>query len=144
VKKVLLLRSNKLKKMSEELVKDISNIALRIQTFGQFVKLTKGQSALIREMRDCVKNKKSISWDILVDLFYNNVSTTQSGYKYVGIYPNNHREDFYYDIKEEYALQSFTWQYYIRSRVRQWFVSSIGILVLKNQLVVIPTIEIDE
>lgn len=113
---------------------DITSISLQVQTIGQFVKLSKGQAALLKAMRNCVKENKSISWDLLVNIFYDNVSKIQ----------NHYYQPTYQDIKECYAAQNSTWQYSVRPRIRQWFVSTIGILVIKNQLVVIPTIDINE
>lgn len=130
--------------MTNAITKDITEVGLQISTIGQFIKLTKGQAALLKAMRDCVKEGKAISWDILVDIFYNNVSKISSDYRWVGGFMNGHKEYFDHDIMECYKSNNSQWLYSIRPRVRQWFVSTIGILVIKNQLIVIPTIDINE
>lgn len=128
-----------------ELQKDITKQALQIQTVGQFVKLTKGQSALLKAIRRCVENQKSITWDVLVDIFYDNVSKEGRDWqaKWALDLSGYSKKWTVYDIKTEYAKGSSVWQYHIKPRIRQWFVSTIGILVVKNQLIVIPTIEME-
>lgn len=125
-----------------ELQKDISGQALQIQTISK-IRLTKGQSALLNAIRQCVQTNKSISWDIIVDCYYNNVSKIRKDYRYIGDWNNRQREYFTYDIYDQYKDQNSNWQYVLKPRIRQWFVSSIGILVIKNQLIIIPTIEMD-
>lgn len=119
---------------------------LQVQSFSPRVRLTKGQSALLKSIRKCVEGGTSISWDIIVDIFYNNVNKVARDSRYIGSYLDGtgRYEYFNVDIKKAYEAQNSKWQYCIKPRVRQWFVSSIGILVVKNQLIVIPTIEIDE
>lgn len=127
-----------------ELQKNIGDRMLQISTVGQMVKLTKGQSALLKAIRACVQDGRPINWDLIVNLFYHNVSKVGRDWHYVGSYPYGSKEWFIFDIMEEYKAQSSKWQYNIRGRVKQWFVSTIGVLVIKNQLIVIPTIEMEE
>jgi hypothetical protein len=119
-------------------VKSIS--ALSIETTGQLVVMTKGQNTLLQLIRDCVKNKAVLGWDLIVEAYYNNVRKTYVDKWYLR-YHDQTRE---YDVMQEYKNQSSTWTYVLRPMVRQWLVSNIGILVLKNQLVIIPTIDIGE
>lgn len=130
--------------MESGLQRDISNTGVQLRTFGQMVKLSKGQSGLLRVMRECVEKNKSLNWDIIVMTYYKNVRSYQSDTRWVGEHPNRKQEWFQYDIWEAYKDQGAKWRYTLRSRIKQWFVSSIGILVIKNQLVVIPTIEVGE
>lgn len=126
-----------------ELQKDISNQALQINAIGR-VKLTNGQSGLLKAIRNCVQNKTSLNWDIIVDVYYENVSKNQRSWKFANDSPKDYtREWFLSDIKECYIRQDSKWQYTIKPKIRQWFVSTIGILVIKNQLIIIPTIEMD-
>jgi hypothetical protein len=113
-----------------ELQKDISRQALQIHTVGA-VRLTKGQSALLTAIRCCVQENKPVSYESIVDCYYNNVSKTAWIYK-------SRR-----DVMESFKEDNSSWRCFIRARVRQWFVSTIGILVIKNQLFIIPTIEMD-
>ena len=118
-----------------QLVKDISKEALQISSLDTRPKLTKGQSGLLKILRSCVLQNSPISWDLICKCYYDNVRSTHTNY-YMGQYTN-------LDILEQYRKQTLTWQYWIRPKIRQWFVSTIGILVIKNQLIIIPTIEID-
>lgn len=124
-------------------VRNIS--ALSIETTRQIVTLTKGQRALLKIIRDCVENKKHLSFDLIVEAYYHNVRKVF----YIGHgwhCPNgDYRSGRYaeyskHDILECWNKQEKVW--YFKSAVRQWFVSNIGILVVKNQLVVIPTIDL--
>lgn len=120
---------------------------LQIQTVGQMVKLTKGQNGLLKLMRACVENNRSISWDSIVLCYYNNVSKTLTEKRYLGGWfePGGAKYEYIvHDVLDIYKEQKHLWLYTLRARIRQWFVSSIGILVVKNQLIVIPTIEIDD
>lgn len=119
---------------------------LQIQTVGQFVKLTKGQVGLLILMRDCVKNSTSISWDSIVTCYYNNVSKKMTERQYLGDYMEGRPRYEYreYDVLDVHKEQGARWLYTVRPRIRQWFVSTIGILVIKNQLIVIPTIDIND
>jgi len=126
-----------------DLQKDISKQSLQISAIGR-IKLTNGQSALLNAIRNCVSNQTSLSWDIIVDCYYNNICKIQRKWKFLNDIPNDLRKEYYNsDIKEHYYKQDSTWQYTIKPKIRQWFVSTIGILVVKNQLIIIPTIEID-
>jgi len=132
--------------MGLTLSNDLSNHALQIASQGQLVKFTKGQKALLEYMKLCVKNKKPLSWDIIVRCFVENVNATYLEKEYLG-----RGEDGMYkyhwvrkNIIDAYNENNNDWKYGIRSRVKQWFVSTIGILVIKNQLIVLPVINIEE
>ena len=126
------------------LQKDITTQALQINT-GLKVKLTKGQSALLKAIRECVSENKPLAWETIIHCFYNNVSKEGRDYNAVWTLDGtSYRKEWYrYDIMEAYKNSDSKWQYNIKPRIRQWFVSTIGILVIKNQLIVIPTIEMD-
>jgi hypothetical protein len=127
-------------------VKNIS--ALSIVMTGQLPRLTKGQSALLKLIRECVYKTTPLSFDLIVDVYYYNVRKTFSlGEGWHRTDPNDYRSGRYseyikYDILECWKKQEKL--YYFRSQVRQWFMSNIGILVIKNQLVIIPTIDLGE
>lgn len=127
----------------DDLQKDISKRALQIQTFSR-PKLTKGQTYLLKEIRNCTEKQTSLNWDIIVNCFYNNVSKECKDWKWANATAGDYSREWYkYDILECYEQQNSKWQYTIKPRIRQWFVSTIGILVIKNQLIIIPTIEMD-
>lgn len=127
-----------------ELQKDITHQALQINT-GVRVKLTKGQSALLKAIRMCVSENKPLAWETIIHCFYDNVS--QEGRDWNAnwnIERTGYNKDWYrYDIMDAYKANNSHWQYHVKPRIRQWFVSTIGILVIKNQLIIIPTIEMD-
>lgn len=129
-----------------EIVKNITG--LQIHAVNK-VKFTKGQVGLLKVIKDCIANNKPLDWDIIVDCYYNNVRKTsfQRYYKYIqasGGELHGHYEGREVDVKVCYAEKDSHWQYTLRSLIRQWFVSTIGILVIKNQLIVIPVINIED
>lgn len=125
-------------------VKNIS--ALAIQTTGQVPSLSKGQKALLQIIRDCVEEKRLLTFDLIVNVYYENVRKKFSiGEGWYYAVPGDHRTGRYsvyqeYDILECWKKQDKLW--YFRALIRQWFVSNIGILVIKNQLVIVPTIDL--
>jgi hypothetical protein len=125
------------------IVKNIS--ALSIQTTGQVPTLTKGQKELLRIVRDCVQNKNPLTFDLILRAYYDTVRKVV----YEGTnwhYPNGgygrYAEYIKHDILELWAEGKMTYKY--KPQIRQWFVANIGILVLKNQLVIIPTIDLGD
>lgn len=127
-----------------ELQKDITNKALQIHSSTK-IKLTKGQSELLKAIRLCVSENKALSWEIIIDIFYNNVSKEGHDWnaKWLPDGSGYHKEWYRYDIMEVYEKGDSKRSYNVKPRIKQWFVSTIGILVVKNQLIIIPTIEMD-
>jgi len=122
---------------------------LQIQYYPSQFKMTKGQIGLLKIIRDCVGNNQPITFDIIVKCYYENVKKCHTDWKWVGEGNERKQQWTAFDIMDEYIKFSKNnnsdgrWQYSIRPKIRQWFVSTIGILVMKNQLVIIPTIEIE-
>lgn len=125
-------------------VKNIS--ALSIVTTGQLPKLTKGQFALLKVIRECVYKTTPLSFDLIVEVYYYNVRKSFSlGEGWHRTNPDDWNSGRYteyvkYDILECWKKQDKL--YYFKNSIRTWFVSNIGILVIKNQLVIIPTIDL--
>lgn len=60
---------------------------------------------------------------------------------------NDHRKEYWYiehDVYNSFKNNSHIWTYRIRTLVKSWFVNTIGILVLKGKLIVLPIIEIED
>jgi|SRR5215217_2306675 len=120
----------------------VKNIpSLQIQTYGQMAKLTRGQHVLLKTITHKVFNKQSMTWDDIVDAYCKGVRDMYTG----GNYRETTRMYEYNEvlIKDEYKKQSVCWTYTLRGLIKQWFLLTIGALVIKNQLVVIPLIEIE-
>jgi hypothetical protein len=125
-------------------INNLNNYAVQVATTGQLVKFTKGQKGLLNTLKLCVESKKTLSWDIIVNCYYENVRKTFDDYEYVGQFNDRHRQSYTYDVLDSYKKQDFHWTYQVRGRVKQWLLSTIGILVLKNQLLILPIINIEE
>lgn len=127
-------------------VKNIS--ALSIVTTGQLPKFTKGQSALLELIKACIANKQSLTFELIAHCYYHSVRKTffeGKGWYYPdesnwrsGKYKEYIEHDILICMKED----KLRWKW--RPQIRQWFVSNIGILVIKNQLVIVPTIDLGE
>jgi hypothetical protein len=124
------------------IVKNIS--ALSIHTTGQIPKFTRGQSALLKLIRECIERKQPLTFDLIVLTYYNNIRKQFSKRHYIGSDEYGHSRYSYsdHDILESWREQKDLW--YFKALIRQWFISTIGILVIKNQLVIIPTIDLGE
>lgn len=121
---------------------------LQIMTTGQLPSLTRAQKALLKLIKVCVEQGKPLTVDDMILLYYNNIRKTVA----VGkdwYYPkdekgnNRYGRYSYYeqiDILNAWKKGEEVWRF--RTTIRHWFVSNIGILVIKNQLVIVPTIDL--
>lgn len=119
--------------MTTEISKPIPS--LQIQTFGQLVKLTYAQRTLLETITTLVVKNQSLTWDIIVKTYCKGV---RSEYQ---VWEN--RDWVTYNIQYEYRKQSVKWTYTIRGLIKGWLLNTIGTLVIKNQLAIIPLIEIE-
>jgi hypothetical protein len=117
--------------------------ALSIQTTSQLISLTKAQKALLKTVTDCIKNKESLTMDKIVDVYYHNVRKIHLQEYGWSLEKRKYMHMQELDVMEEYKKNTGNWTYGIRSKVRQWFISNLGILVVKNQLIVVPVINIE-
>jgi hypothetical protein len=107
------------------------------------VKLTKPQKSALNLIQKCVTECIPLSWDLLVLTYYQNVAQTAEDYKYVSLNGESNREWYRYDLLESYKNQDHHWKYHVRTRIKGWFTSTIGVLVLKNKIFIVPVIEIE-
>lgn len=108
---------------------------LQVLTQNQLVKLSKPQNGLLNLITDAVVNNKIISMDEIV-------------YCYCKFVRHNYYHPWEaieteYIILKEYKKQSHVWTYRLRGLIKSWFVNTIGTLVLKGKLIVLPIIEIE-
>lgn len=95
-------------------------------------------------MRSCVKEQRTFSWDELVECYYNNVRKELNDWKWISMEVGNRERQYYlFDVMESYKAQDYHWTYRVRALIKGWFITTLGVLVIKNQLIVIPTIEIE-
>ncbi len=124
------------------LSKNISGLSVREMTRPT---LTPGQKGLLKTIVSCVESSKPMDWDVVVLMYSTYVRKTyHDKYRYEYTRQNPGKEwkcDF--DILEEYQNNTATWIYSIKAAVRNWFLLNLGILVMKNQLIVTPVISIE-
>lgn len=120
----------------------VKNSALSIQTTSQLIKLTKGQNILLKNIDSSLSKQKPITLEEIVKMYCNGVSKThtKSHYKYDS---GSCRFDKYttHDIYESYRNNDSLFKYTLRPRIKTWFINSIGSLVVKGKLLIIPVIE---
>lgn len=112
---------------------------LHLQTYTRIVKLTPGQKSLLNTIKDCVANKKILDWDLIVTSYLEGRNKPYYVARWRGMNKGYEYEET--DIMQEYKKLSVTWTYTIKPMIRSWFLSTIGALVVKNQLIIIPVID---
>jgi len=105
--------------------------------------MSKGQQLLLTTIMECVKNQKPLLFEDVIICYYLGVKKTlvwadYESEKRWGSGP--HKE---YDILSEHQKDSYIWNRKIRDLIKSWFVSAVGLLVIKGWLTVLPTIKID-
>jgi|GEM_PF-3661051 hypothetical protein len=106
--------------------------------------MSKGQELLLQTMCKCVKDKTPLLFEDIVLCYYLGVKKSIHWANYE-LYHSTmcitgpHKD---YDILVEFEKQSFIWNKKIRDLIKSWFVSAIGLLVIKGWLAVLPVIDI--
>jgi hypothetical protein len=102
--------------------------------------LNKKQQAILEMMHKCITDKTSFNWDAMVNL-YSKLHPDTNVTKY------NHSTRTYYNIKiniqEEYQANSDFWTHREKRKIRGWFATNIGSMVLKGSILALPIIELD-
>jgi hypothetical protein len=107
--------------------------------------MSKGQKLLLEKICKCIRDKEPLIFEDVVMCYYAGVKKTLFWANYqldqgqmcsVGMHRN-------YDILHEYETNSYIWNRKIRDLIKSWFVSAIGLLVIKGWLTVLPVITID-
>lgn len=116
--------------------------SLQIST-GKRPLMSKSQHALLKQLFDCIKSEQPLTIEHLVYIYAENVSreiefSRNWGRHYEGVITG-----IKYGVIECYLNDNIAWQRKIKGLVKSWFVSAIGLLVIKGYLKVVPTIDID-
>lgn len=116
---------------------------LQIVGNNQLVKISKSQFAILNLINKCVEDKAPLTMDMIVKTYTSAVKSIYS--KPVSAwqgdrYTYSHSEK--YDIYACYKRDDYMWRYTLRPNIKTWFTNNLGILIIKNKLIVIPIIEI--
>lgn len=118
------------------------NNSLQINT-GKRPLMSKSQYALLKQLFDCIKSNEPITLEHLVYIYSENVKSEIEFH----IHWDRHIEGVNmlkkHNVIECYKADNMCWQRKIKDLVKSWFVSAIGLLVIKGYLKVVPTIDID-
>lgn len=108
---------------------------LQILTQNQLVPISQGQNGLLKLITDCVIDKKVLTMNEIVDCYC----------KYVrcNYYHPWEAKPVEYMVKTEFKNHSHVWTYRLRGLVKAWFINTMGNLVLKGKLIVLPIIEVE-
>lgn len=105
--------------------------------------MSRGQHALLKIMFDCIKNNEALTFEQLVYCYAENVNSEiycTDWYSKPDIFTAKQKP---FNVIEAYLTQHPVWFKKIRDNIKSWFVSAIGLLVIKGYLTVLPTINID-
>lgn len=88
-------------------------------------------------MFDCVRSNEALTFEQLVYCYSENVNGVII--QWAGYGPTQIK----HNVLESYQSNTAYWQRKIKPLIKSWFVSAIGLLVIKGYLTVLPTINID-
>jgi len=117
---------------------------LRIATNNQLVELTLGQHELLSQIVRCTKNFEPLTMRMVVDCYVKSRGSDTFTYSdWDWNFETGKREYFEvsFSITECFERRSPKWTYRMRALIKQWLISNIGALVIKNKLIAIPIIE---
>lgn len=116
--------------------------SLQIST-GKRPLMSKSQHELLKTMFDCIKNQKELTLEHLVYIYAKNVTCEIKLSAYWGRNIHGVQCEVKHNVIECYLKDNLAWQRKIKGMVKSWFVSAIGLLVIKGYLKVLPNIDID-
>lgn len=120
--------------------KEISLISI-----GKTNNLTDKQQMILDALYDCMQKNVAMNWDVMVGV-----------YKNANGYPKEVEERFYdrnlskwswrmviKDPSISYKNKDDNWIYWFKPKIRQWFATNMGSMILKGAILALPVIEID-
>lgn len=110
--------------------------SLQLNT-GKRPLMSKSQNGLLKLMFDCVRSGEALTFEQLVYCYAENVNSEIKQWGGYGPDFKNH------NIIDNYKNDTFIWNRKIKPLIKSWFVSAIGLLVIKGYLKVLPVINID-
>lgn len=105
--------------------------------------MSKSQYALLKILFDCVTKQDELTLEHLVYIYAENVTRKIELSPYWGRNIEGVKCVVKYSVIECYLEDNIAWQRKIKGLVKSWFVSAIGLLVIKGYLKVLPNIDID-
>lgn len=104
--------------------------------------LSLSQNNLLKIMVECVRTNEALTFDQLVRCYSESVN--EEIYYRTNIWRSGLPfTEEYHNVLQAYKEQSWIWNYKIKGLIKSWFVSAIGLLVIKGKLRVLPNIEIE-
>lgn len=116
--------------------------SLQIAT-GKRPLMSKSQHALLKQLFDCIKSEQPLTIEHLVYIYAENVCCEIEINAWWGRNIEGVKCGVKHGVIECYLNDNLAWQRKIKGLVKSWFVSAIGLLVIKGYLKVVPTIDID-
>lgn len=114
-----------------------------LQIQGRERTLTKGQKALLSTIEKCIQFKKPLDWDLIVLVYTENVRSQYRKDLDYNFETRRYQTYVMKDILPEYQKLTPEWTYGLRINVRQWFLTNLSVLILKNKLIVVPIMSIE-
>jgi len=123
---------------------------LQLHTTATLPKLNNGQKGLLKLINECVSINKPCDFEDVVKCYCKFVRKTyyRERRKFItlqdGRYQSVHDKYDEFDVYSSFKSQNFIWTYHLRALIKQWFIGTIGNLVLKGQLLILPIIQIPD
>ena len=108
-------------------------------------RLTKGQDTILNALHFCLKENKPLNWDLMVEIYSkaNNYPKEVSENAFDRTTREWKCRMVHKDIIKIYKENGDDWIYAFKPRIRQWFATNIGSMVLKGSILALPIIEIE-
>jgi len=96
------------------------------------------QKALLKLLHKCLKDNTPLDWKLMVNFYVKNVDNI-SGRDWNSLlqkYTNGT------PILPHFEKLDSNWIYYIKPKIRQWFATNMGSMILKGAILALPVIEL--
>jgi len=115
--------------------------AISLMSVGINNQLNVKQQALLKVLHKCLKSNIPLNWNSMVKFYIKSVDSEYSTYDW------NRKTQQYevisYSVAKVYKSQDDTWTYGLKPRIRQWFATNMGSMILKGSILALPVIEIN-
>ncbi len=120
--------------MTNEIV--LNGKAIALMSVGINNQLNTKQQALLKLLHECLKKNEPLNWDLMIDFYIKNVDNYHSHYVWNGF-------NDYTVTKILIDKNKINDTYGLKPRIRNWFATNMGSMILKGSILALPVIEIN-
>jgi predicted methyltransferase len=115
--------------------------SLKLNTSNQFRELTIAQKGLYELLCKKLKSGESLTLEEVVICYSENMKDVMIYEKWCA---EGKTELIEINVIKSFQEKNWYWTYHVRLRIMQWLITTIGVLVIKGALKIIPNLEIEE